>query len=242
MLPPRLDKRAPTDMFLAMLQGAPIVVKIGPTIDGISLQTYVLPKSLLACNSTFFRDEFKKATKDTVINSIDLPDVDPVQFGFFIYFLYRGGYHYSRDKEAATAGELILPSIKAYTMGDKLGAKSFMDQVMLHVYHDLGKLFSITPKLMEWTQVNSPPTSKLRELFVDALIMHWGKNNNVVRHGKETEEEWSILFDQHQDLRKEFIFGLKGDVRVKRYEEYCVGIGAERVLPAKVVRFKEETP
>lgn len=193
----------------------------------------------MAVHSTFFRETFEKSTKEDPVSTITLEDINPVHFGFFLYFLYRGGYHNHKDKQASAASELITPSIQAYMLGDKLGAPSFMNNVMSHIYYDIGKLFSITPELMEWTQKNTTPTSKLRALFVDMLTTCWGKDVRMVKQGKEADEQWSRLFDDHPDLRKDFIFGLKGDARVKRLEEYCVAT-QEQVSPPKTVHFIED--
>lgn len=61
----------------------------------------------------------------------------------------------------------------------------------------------------------------LRKLFLDALVQHWSSQHaNIINKSAGLQRAWDQLFESHPDLRREFIFGLQGGVRVLRVQGY----------------------
>ncbi|KAF2793971.1 hypothetical protein K505DRAFT_361536 [Melanomma pulvis-pyrius CBS 109.77] len=213
---PPEKQREQLDMFLEMIQGPAIQVVIGTTTTDFSPSVYWLPKAILNVHSAFFRQQIPIANDNHII----IPDTTPGIFGLFLKFIYQGSYPTRKDNDAYYAGDKIPPSARAWILGDKLGAKSFMNHAIVHVYQSLGKIFFITPELIEWCMENTTATSQLRQLLVDTLIVHWSKNTKVVAKSDVLNEYWNRIFDVYTDLRKEFIFGLKGELRLGNMHSY----------------------
>ena len=151
-----------------------------------------------------------------------LPNFTTGVFGLFLKFIYQGTYSMRLDQSASNAGIKIPPSAHAWLMGSVLGARSFQNHAMHHIYKSIGKLFVITPELIEWCMENTEEGSQLRQLFMDTLIVHWNRNTHIVARSGELDELWEIVFDKHTELRRLFIFGLKGETRLADAHSYFI--------------------
>ncbi|KAI4927782.1 hypothetical protein J4E85_006294 [Alternaria conjuncta] len=135
-----------------------------------------------------------------------------------------------------TSPQPIPPSIHAWLLAQRLGALSFMNHTIQHIYSGIGRHFALTPTLIDhvWreTTPSSSPTSTiltpspLRNLLLHTLTSYWSQpgpqqNPNAiilrslsVSHGQGhfstgLKDAWDRLFNEHEDLRNEFIHGLQ---------------------------------
>ena len=135
-----------------------------------------------------------------------------------------------------TSPQPIPPSIPAWLLAQRLGALSFLNHTIQHIYSGIGRHFALTPTLIDhvWreTTPSSSPTSivltpsPLRNLLLHTLTSYWSQpgpqqNPNAiilrslsVSHGqghfsRGLKDAWDTLFNEHEDLRNEFIHGLQ---------------------------------
>ncbi|KAI4703849.1 hypothetical protein J4E89_009818 [Alternaria sp. Ai002NY15] len=135
-----------------------------------------------------------------------------------------------------TSPQPIPPSIHAWLLAQRLGALSFMNHTIQHIYSGIGRHFALTPTLIDhvWreTTPSSSPTSTVltpspvRNLLLHILTSYWSQpgpqqNPNAiilrslsVSHGQGhfstgLKDAWDRLFNEHEDLRNEFIHGLQ---------------------------------
>ncbi|KAL1799925.1 hypothetical protein ACET3X_000267 [Alternaria dauci] len=140
--------------------------------------------------------------------------------------------------------EFIPPSIHAWLLAQRLGAISFMNHAISHIYTGIGVYFALTPSLMDyvWKETSPSPTtssttvltpSPLRKLLLDVLVMNWSRyhpsNPNAIiarslsvppNFSVPLKVAWDRLFDEHTELRSEFIHGLQGGVQLMPVNAY----------------------
>ncbi|CAO2647932.1 Nn.00g088540.m01.CDS01 [Neocucurbitaria sp. VM-36] len=76
--------------------------------------------------------------------------------------------------------------------------------------------------------VPTPSPSPLRTLLLHILTTHWSSPvTHIVAKAPALNAAWSALFDAHADLRREFIFGLRGGAKVLSVQGYFVGAGVK---------------
>jgi hypothetical protein len=99
----------------------------GPDSNGQAV-SYTIPQGLLMMQSVFFKDEIARMhdtpDKADVMKTIVLDDVDAETFGLFLLFIYCNAYDRTRDLAAELHGDTILPSVRAWVLGKKLGANN----------------------------------------------------------------------------------------------------------------------
>ncbi|KAI4619674.1 hypothetical protein J4E83_005529 [Alternaria metachromatica] len=135
-----------------------------------------------------------------------------------------------------TSPQPIPPSIHAWLLAQRLGTLSFMNHTIQHIYSGIGRHFALTPTLIDHVWRETTPSSSpistiltpspLRSLLLHALTSYWSQpgpqqNPNAiilrslsVSHGQGhfstgLKDAWDRLFDEHEDLRNEFIHGLQ---------------------------------
>ncbi|KAH6859155.1 hypothetical protein BKA58DRAFT_457068 [Alternaria rosae] len=134
-----------------------------------------------------------------------------------------------------TSPQTIPPSIQAWLLAQRLGALSFMNHTIQHIYSGIGCYFALTPTLIDhvWRETTpsfSPITtiltpSPLRNLLLHILTSYWSQppshqqnpNSIIMRSlpgyhanaSKGLKDAWDRLFNEHRDLRNEFIHGLQ---------------------------------
>ncbi|KAI4656199.1 hypothetical protein J4E93_000918 [Alternaria ventricosa] len=146
-----------------------------------------------------------------------------------------------------TSPQRIPPSIHAWLLAQRLGALSFMNHTIQHIYSGIGRHFALTPTLIDhvWRSTTPTPSSSpsplspststiltpspLRNLLLHTLTSYWSQpgpqqNPNAiilrslsVSHGQGhfstgLKDAWDRLFNEHEDLRNEFIHGLQAGV------------------------------
>ncbi|CAN9083749.1 unnamed protein product [Alternaria sp. RS040] len=130
--------------------------------------------------------------------------------------------------------EFIPPSVHAWLLGQRLGALPFMNHAISRIYAGIGVYFALTPSLMDYLrQRMSSPPPPLRKLLLDVLVTHWSRhhpsnpNAVVVRSlsvspnfSAPLKVAWDRLFEEHTDLRNEFIYGLQGGVQLMPANAY----------------------
>ncbi|KAI4648470.1 uncharacterized protein J4E79_010092 [Alternaria viburni] len=135
-----------------------------------------------------------------------------------------------------TSPQPIPPSIHAWLLAQRLGALSFMNHTIQHIYSGIGRHFALTPSLIDHVWRETTPSSSpistiltpspLRNLLLHTLTSYWSQpgpqqNPNAiilrslsVSHGQGhfstgLKDAWDGLFNEHEDLRNEFIHGLQ---------------------------------
>jgi hypothetical protein len=120
-----------------------------------------------------------------------------------------------------------------------------MNHAIDRIYSGIGINFALTPSLMDHVWKETSPTSPhttpstpltpspLRKLFLDVLVVFWSDprspNPNAVilrslsvspNFSRPLKDAWDQLFNEHSDLRNEFIHGLQGGVRLMPVNAY----------------------
>jgi hypothetical protein len=138
--------------------------------------------------------------------------------------------------------DFIPPSVHAWLLAQRLGALSFMNHAISRIFSGIGVYFALTPSLMDhvWKETSPVPStttttttttttvltpSPLLKLFLDVLVTYWSHspspNPNAVilrslsvslNFSAPLKEAWDRLFNEHTDLRNDFIYGLQGGV------------------------------
>jgi hypothetical protein len=159
--------------------------------------------------------------------------------------------------------DTIPPSIHAWLLAQRLGAMSFMNHGLVHVYSGIGTYFALTPSLMDhvWKETSAKPAessrqpakpstvlhpSPLRKLLMDVLVTYWSYPNSanpnaiILRSlalsphfSTPLKHAWDALFDAHKDLREDFIHGLQGGSTLLPVHAYFASSG---VRADKVMR------
>ncbi|KAF2712684.1 hypothetical protein K504DRAFT_499768 [Pleomassaria siparia CBS 279.74] len=214
---PPEQRRESSDVFLNMLQGPATQVTIGSSTGPFAPCTYTLPSALLVFHSTYFQTQIPLSTNQ----HITLPTFIPAIFGLFLRFIYQGNYPPKKDLDASPAHHPIPPSAQAWILGHFLGAKYFQNYAITHLHYELGRTLFITPALIEWVMQNTNhPGAQLRRLFIDTLVIYWGRGEKVVDKRPGLDQEWEGVFERWGELRRGFIMGLK-DVEGK-----TLGVGS----------------
>ncbi|KAI4700792.1 hypothetical protein J4E81_003756 [Alternaria sp. BMP 2799] len=172
-----------------------------------------------------------------------------------------------------TSPQPIPPSIHAWLLAQRLGALSFMNHTIQHIYSGIGRHFALTPSLIDHVWRETTPSSSpistvltpspLRNLLLHTLTSYWSQpgpqqNPNAiilrslsVSHGQGhfstgLKDAWDKLFNEHEDLRNEFIHGLQagpgqlGVVGVYFATSATVVVGTGGVGRSEVVKGKEK--
>ncbi|KAI4959006.1 hypothetical protein J4E86_002726 [Alternaria arbusti] len=135
-----------------------------------------------------------------------------------------------------TSPQPIPPSIHAWLLAQRLGALSFMNHTIQHIYSGIGRHFALTPTLIDHVWRETTPSSSpistiltpspLRNLLLHTLTSYWSQpgpqqnpNAIILRSLSVSHEQghfstglkdaWDRLFNEHEDLRSEFIHGLQ---------------------------------
>lgn len=123
----------------------------------------------------------------------------------------------------------IPPSIHAYLLSIRLGAPSFMNQALNHIYYGIGKFFALTPSLIDYIWSHTSPTDKflgpspLRRLILDVLIVHWASSTtHIITKHPALAFLWNDVLDKHRELRHVLTVGLQGSKRVLGVQAYFV--------------------
>ncbi|KAF1974921.1 hypothetical protein BU23DRAFT_598193 [Bimuria novae-zelandiae CBS 107.79] len=146
-------------------------------------------------------------------STILLPHIDTDIWAQFLTFIYRGSYTpiYNRPLFAitpsnahlhvsatpaptspSTARPLPVPSaIQAWALGSELGADTFTNYSMTHIYGGAGVHFSITPAVVSWvTQQGGTGAGQ------PAKLPDTGKEKEIVSKGIKREASPDILVSQ----------------------------------------------
>lgn len=147
---------------------------------------------------------------------------------------------------AATSREPTSPppSIDAYLLSIRLGAPSFMNHALNHIYYGIGKYFALTPRLVDYTWRHTPPGSPLCKLLLAVLAVHWPSlSTHIIAKHPALNKAWNEVFDTHTELRHEFTMGLQGGAKVAPVQAYFVNTAVPSVAEGKaggeVVQIRE---
>ncbi|KAI8937270.1 hypothetical protein NX059_006478 [Plenodomus lindquistii] len=190
---------------------------------------------------------------------IQYPDVDPVIFGLFLQFIFQGSYpvtvdvhppvkHVPRKNPTMRPDTLhghaetqvrqppviphhphLPPSFRAWLLGGRLCAPTFMNQATDNIYHGIGPRFPLTPGIVQfvWQTTRPTPSCALRRLVLGFLVQFWhaGYEHVLARIGYDGA--WAQVFDAFPDIRMHLLF-TKGE-RALEVQGYYVHLSPPAV-------------
>lgn len=117
---------------------------------------------LLCHVSTFFKAALKGGFEEAKEKRVTLKEDDPSAFNLFVLWLYKGNlFEYSADST------LSKFTVKAWVMGDKLGAPAFQNCMMKEL---LGQNLLYDPEVARYIYDNTSEGSPLRMVAVDMIV------------------------------------------------------------------------
>ena len=130
-----------------------------------------------------------------------------------------------------TTSPSIPPSVHAWLLGQRLGSQSFMNYTISRIYMGIGTRFALMPFLVHYVWNKTAPASctpsstlfpnLLRKLLLDFLVINWSsENSRAMPKSPPLNAAWIVIFDTHQDLRRDFIFGLQGGFKMMPVQNY----------------------
>lgn len=165
---------------------------------GADNHCWVLPVDLLCHVSTFFKAALKGGFEEAKEKRVTLKEEDPSAFELFVLWLYKGQILNSKKPEA-----LDVVIVKAWVMGDKLGAPDFQDCTMRALVIAGGSQDLLTDtEAIGYIYNNTAVGSPLRMVTVDTIVFVW---ENI----DQRPEAWKSLVSGGGDLIVDLLMAFK---------------------------------
>lgn len=100
------------------------------------VKTWRLPAKLITSRSSFFAAALRGGWAEASSKSVDLPEEDPRDFGYWVMWLYTGKLSLEY-MFPSSYHESHAPYIAAWILGEKLGCHEFQDTAMLYFMRKL---------------------------------------------------------------------------------------------------------
>jgi len=147
-------------------------------VVGKEAAIWCLHEKVLAAGSTFFKAAMNSPFKEGSERKISLAEDGNLVFQLFVQHLYTKAFH--------TSSMSLL--LKAYALGDKLGAPDFQAQALDKIFGLNYSHCQFTAEQVLWVFENTLPKSGLRRLTADT-VAHATLRQRL-NYGKE---DWEIL-------------------------------------------------
>lgn len=135
-------------------------------------------KKILVLHSEFFGAALKGPFTEGVENRVTLPEEDNNIFTLFVQWIYTQAF----------ASNSITALLRAYVLGDKLGAFRFRQEALNKIYNFNHSSCHFTVAHALWVSENTSPTSLLRTLMMDTITLAI-----LSKTLEPTAEEWEQM-------------------------------------------------
>ena len=125
-------------------------------------QEWRLSSALLTKNSRFFEAALKEPWNGSTTRSVSLEEEDSDAFELFVRWMRLGDYGMRNRYASSTL------SVKAWVLGDKLGALDFRDHAMMHLLVHLARR-CLKGGVVRMVYEKSPEGSLLRKWVADTM-------------------------------------------------------------------------
>ena len=156
-------------------------------IVGMNANLWKLHKKVICGHSPFFSAALNGHFAEGIQQKVELPEDDNAIFTLFVLWIYTK--YFENDS---------LPDLlKAYVLGDKLGAVNFRSSVIdkIHNMHTNASKCRFTLEQALWVSENTLPDSSLRSLTIDTISL--GILNKSLQRSKE---DWERMSPIHVEL------------------------------------------
>lgn len=176
----------------------------------------MLPVDLLCHVSTYFKAALKGGFEEAREKWVTLKDADPSAFELFVLWLYKGRL-FKLDK----FGEVNMVVVKAWVLGDRLGASSFQDCIMKALLaKSRGQGLLVKTETIRYIYDNTTAASPLRRATVDTVVYVYEEidpcskswksllsegGDLVVDLMKELKKCWEPLYDGPAELMGDYL-------------------------------------
>jgi hypothetical protein len=145
---------------------------------GESAKCWRVHRQLLCTASPFFKTALNSSFREGAERKVTLKEDDNIVFGLFVQWLYSGSF-------TCRSIELLL---RAYVLGDKLGAKAFQNMSFDKVHSLNSQQCLFTPQQAIWVSEKTLPNSALRKFTMHTMAFGFLQGTL-----KPTEEDWMLL-------------------------------------------------
>ena len=167
-------------------------------------KTWHLPKALLVRQSPFFAAALNGSFAEAKLNSVTMPDDDPIVFRLWVQWLYVGGIAY-RVLHVEDINNVLM---KAWILGDKLDCHVFQDIVMMELLacHSL----KVERPLFETSTLRaayegSAPGSKLRKWALNFFLFEMGNKRDGTTSALQRNILWVSETKGIEDLSQDYM-------------------------------------
>ena len=179
----------------SMCQDEPVKVVVGIVPDRT---TWYIHRMLMIEHSPYFRaalgtDQFVESNS----NFVFLPEDDSIAFGLFVQWIYAIGIARPFPRFTIVAESDCLNIVKAYCLGDKLGAIRFKNDILLALARAMVKANRslLTPESILYAFEHTVNNSGLRTMLADILAQ--SIEDGTIKLSGNTSEDltWSEFFN-----------------------------------------------
>ena len=147
-------------------------------VVGNEATVWYLHEKILSAGSTFFRAAINSRFKEGSERKITLAEDENLVFQLFVQHLY--------SKVFQTSSMRLL--LKAYVLGDKLGAPEFQALALDKIFALNGNHCHFTAEQVLWIYGNTLPKSGLRRFTADTVVQGIARQKLNYRR-----EDWEML-------------------------------------------------
>jgi hypothetical protein len=183
----------------------------------VTCSFWTLPRALISHHSPFLEAACSRDFKERRENRIELPEDDPTVFGLFVEWMYYGDYAIA-PLSSFPAGSTKSTNVnaKCWVLGDKLLCTDFKNHAMSRLYAQHTAVAfnrAVTTSDVQYACNNSANPSKLRELYVALVAMHFDSPDRT----GGTAEEWDSLVVEHSDLRSSLLQSFRSNAKDRTF-------------------------
>lgn len=156
-------------------------------------------EDLIKPRSEFVRLALVGEWKEAHERTIPLPEDDPDVFSVYQHYLYSGLIHTRYNNAFSKKDDEYRMLVRAYILGEKIMDQDFKDSITDAIIEKLRSLRRFDASLTSLVFDNTPSTSPLRRLWMDAYY-HFGSSEwlDASACGSPINGEFLADFSRHQ--------------------------------------------